>query len=84
MEQLQKETNTMTKKDYELIARVISTQLVELERGIQAGEDVGYDQLSHQVRALRNLAYDLSENFGYENTRFKPVTFLKACGMGGK
>lgn len=61
----------MTKKDYELIARVIA-------RNISVAND--RDQNQDVVFGLCHLATDLSRELAQTNPRFNRIKFLKACG----
>lgn len=61
----------MTRKDYELIAKVLKTQL-ELSRGF--GEEDG-------EAAVKNIVFDLMADLAKENPRFDRVRFLSACGV---
>ena len=59
----------MTKKDYELIAGVISRLSADFTNG---GED---------TISLRLVAEELAESLGRENPRFNEALFLTACGV---
>lgn len=60
----------MTRKDYELIAKALKTQL-ELSRGF--GEEDG-------EAAVKNIAHDLAEALALDNPRFDRARFLTASG----
>ena len=62
----------MTRKDYELIAKVLKTQL-ELSRDSYNEED--------GVFATLNIIYDLAEELAKENSRFDKERFFIACGV---
>lgn len=55
----------MTQKDYELIARVLSTT-----------KELGYEQPT-----IYRIAFDLADALALTNARFDRVKFLKACGV---
>ncbi len=57
----------MTKKDYELIARVIKK---EAEK---------WKAESKYAFAISAIAYNLAEELGKENTRFRKDLFINAC-----
>jgi hypothetical protein len=64
----------MTRKDYELIAKALKTQ-VEISRtyGEQDGE-----------LAVVNIARDLADALHLENPRFDRDRFMLACGLMSK
>ncbi len=64
------EDETMTRKDYELIAKVIK---------VHANFKCTYTD-QRKVEML-DLAIDLAVYFQEENPRFDPARFLKACGI---
>lgn len=62
----------MTKKDYEMIARVIK------------GNREYSLMTKPQIKAIDNLAFDLSHVLHLENVRFDSKRFLAACGSEQK
>ena len=61
----------MTRKDYELIAGVISMTAREF-RGVEDG-----------TNACRDIATFLASRLENDNPRFDRDRFLKACGVAG-
>lgn len=61
----------MTRKDYQLIARALKTQM-ELSR-TNNEEDGKF--------AVINIAFDLVEDLAKDNPRFDRDRFLEACGV---
>ena len=64
----------MTRKDYELIAKAIKTQ-VELSRT--------FDEKGEELAVL-NIARDLADALTRENPRFDRDRFMVACGLMSK
>lgn len=65
---------TMTKKDYEAIARTVRGSL----------EAISATELPHTAsvrEAIKHTAVDLSRIFAADNPRFDRARFLKACGV---
>ncbi len=59
----------MTKKDYELIANVIKT-------------NINYSLVTKsQKKAIENLAHDLGHSLRLENPKFNTYIFERACGI---
>lgn len=63
----------MTKKDYELIAKVI-----EYNMPSQIAKPKGYND---RLEAWTNLLNGLIEAFEQNNNKFDREKFLKACGV---
>jgi hypothetical protein len=64
----------MTRKDYELIAKALKTQ-IEISRT--------YNEKDGEL-AVSNIAYDLVKDLATENPRFDKDRFLVACGLMSK
>lgn len=61
----------MTRKDYELIAKALKTQ-IEISRT--------YNEEDGEF-AVTNIAFDLVTDLAKDNPRFDRDRFLKACGV---
>jgi hypothetical protein len=61
----------MTRKDYELIAKALNTQM---EMSVLCEEEAG-------IYAVTNIACDLADTLVRENPRFDRARFLSACGV---
>lgn len=64
----------MTRKDYELIAKALKTQ-IEISRT--------YGETDGEL-AVANIAYDLADALVIENPRFDKNRFFVACGLMSK
>lgn len=61
----------MTKKDFELIARVIKTNV----------DDHSFLDQDREVGTLREIADDFVAELRKDNPRFDSARFLRACGF---
>jgi hypothetical protein len=69
----------MTRKDYEMIAKVISQTKEFYEKGIPDNYMVSQVLLSASVSS--RLVDHLSDALKEENPRFNPERFREACGL---
>ena len=60
--------NAMTKKHYEALARILSSQMCDAEM----------ETCQHTVRLITR---DIADYLATENPRFDRSRFLKACGL---
>lgn len=67
----------MTRKDYELIARVVS----QVEPNVTVTRYCGDDVDRPHVTMRDRLAHAFADELAAENPRFDRARFLKACGV---
>lgn len=64
----------MTKKDYELIARVISKELSHY-----IAKSRSTIEYAREIEAIKGMAGELAVEFGYVNPSFDWHKFMKSC-----
>lgn len=75
----------MTKKDYELIARVFSGRTRDMQRYINIAKNQNnaqaVDMLQNEYNHYKYLAYDMATELAQTNKLFDRKRFLTACGI---
>lgn len=75
----------MTKKDYELIARVLASRIRNTDRYIsiasKQNNPQALDMLVNEYNHYKYIAYDMATELQAENSRFNRKMFLQACGL---
>jgi len=74
----------MTRKDYELIARILKEQVIRDREALTFFDSERTEAPAVNVAVAnrtRLTIYQLAEGLRFDNPRFDQETFLKACGL---
>ena len=72
---------SMTRKDYQLIAKAIADTQSRIHNNVGGSGDYT-ESRDAQLRGVRRAAAHLADALAEDNPTFKADLFLKACGYG--
>ena len=67
----------MTKRDYNIIAKVLKQSIIESKSNISDNDDVSIEELNDDIAIIETIAHNLGIAFMVDNPRFSIGKFME-------